>query len=117
MFASARVGEIDGLERQACADRCRASRTLATGGRTWEIVTREIRDHEGGLGSRLHRAADGTWVAYAQWPSRELWERAEVSTPEGLAALRIFSGAIKERLEPILLDPVSDFLVREAVGT
>lgn len=72
----------------------------------WEIVTREILKHEGGLGSRLHRTADGTWVAYAQWPNQQMWEQAEVTTPDGQAALRILTDAIEERMEPQLQQAV-----------
>ena len=39
----------------------------------WERVTVQLKQHRGALGSRLHLAEDGTWVAYAQWPSREAW--------------------------------------------
>ena len=79
--------------------------------KAWETVTRQIRDYEGGLGSRLHTASDGTWVAYAQWPSREMWETAEVTTEEGRSALKVLREAIEERLEPILLEPTADYLV------
>jgi hypothetical protein len=79
--------------------------------KAWETVTREIRDHGGGLGSRLHKASDGTWLAYAQWPSREMWEAVEVKSVEGQAALLVFIEAIEERMEPILLEPVADYLV------
>ena len=34
----------------------------------WSRVTRAIREHCGSHGSRLHRAEDGTWLAYARWP-------------------------------------------------
>jgi hypothetical protein len=77
----------------------------------WETVTREIRDHEGGLGSRLHRTPDGTWLAYAQWPCREKWEASEVTTVRGKAALQVWLEVIEERLEPILLEPIVDYLV------
>ena len=40
----------------------------------WADRTRAILETEGGLGSRLHRADDGSIVAYAQWPSRAAWE-------------------------------------------
>ena len=43
--------------------------------RCWAEMTELIKVECGGLGSRLHRAADGTLFAYAQWPSREAWER------------------------------------------
>ena len=77
----------------------------------WETLTREIRAHAGGLGSRLHRAADGTWLAYAQWPDRATWERADVSTAAAKAAMQATAEAVAERMEPILLDPVADLLV------
>ena len=77
----------------------------------WETVTQEIRDHEGGFGSRLHRATDGTWVAYAQWPDREAWEAAGLSTDRGRAAMELLSAAVEERMEPTLLDPIADYLV------
>ena len=85
--------------------------------RAWEILTREIRDHEGGLGSRLHRASDGTWVAYAQWPNRQTWEEAAVKTEDGRAAQQMLSDIIEQRMEPITLEPVSDFLIAAQEGS
>jgi hypothetical protein len=37
----------------------------------WKIVTEAIFGIRGSLGSRLHISKDGTYVAYAQWPSEE----------------------------------------------
>jgi heme-degrading monooxygenase HmoA len=42
----------------------------------WREMTKSIYLARGSLGSRLHRAEDGTWVAYAQWPDEETWRRA-----------------------------------------
>lgn len=81
--------------------------------RAWECLTREFLTAAGSLGSRLHRASDGTWVAYAQWPNRDDWERAAVSSEEGRAALESLSEAIETRFEPLLLDPVADYLTGE----
>ena len=39
----------------------------------WEEMTHLIRAYRGGLGSRLHRQADGSYLAYAQWPSHAAW--------------------------------------------
>jgi quinol monooxygenase YgiN len=78
----------------------------------WERLTRAIRDHRGGLGSRLHRAENGLWVAYAQWPDRATWESArdrETADPKAAAAM---AEAVAERAEPLLLDVVADLLVR-----
>ncbi len=79
--------------------------------RAWELLTREFRDRAGSLGSRLHRSAEGEWVAYAQWPSREVWESARVESAEGKAALELLSRAADTRLEPVLLESVADYLV------
>jgi quinol monooxygenase YgiN len=50
----------------------------------WAEVTREIQNRCGSLGSRLHTWVGGTYWAYAQWPSREALENAEI---EGHATL------------------------------
>ena len=76
----------------------------------WEQRTEEIKIAHGGLGSRLHRTSSGAWLAYAQWPSRDMWKSAGNSgivTPASMA--------MKEALlssETIFeLDVVSDLLV------
>jgi hypothetical protein len=45
----------------------------------------------GTSGSRLHRADDGDLVAYAVWPDRATWEKAQTlpsASPESGAAMR-----------------------------
>ena len=42
----------------------------------WRRGTIAIRNELGGWGSRLHRDADGAYIAYAQWPDEETWSRA-----------------------------------------
>jgi Antibiotic biosynthesis monooxygenase len=58
----------------------------------WRRVTETLYRHQGSLGSRLHRNFDGTWVAYAQWPDRKHWEKAQKaaaeSAGEGLQMMR-----------------------------
>ena len=83
--------------------------------RAWETVTRDFLEHGGSLGSRLHRAPDGTWLAYAQWPSREAWSAAQLRTAEGEAALAKMTDAIAVRLDPWPLEPVADLLVHAVV--
>lgn len=39
----------------------------------WTTVTEALRMVAGTYGSCLHRTPDGTYVAYARWPSREAW--------------------------------------------
>ncbi len=39
----------------------------------WAGLTDLIYTHRGSLGSRLHRAAGQSFIAYAQWPDRATW--------------------------------------------
>jgi quinol monooxygenase YgiN len=79
--------------------------------RAWEATTRGIMKERGGLGSRLHRAEDGTWVAYAQWPDKQAWTDSRALGTLDPAAAAVMDEAIEESLAPILLSPVSDLLV------
>ena len=40
----------------------------------WSAVTQWFYQHAGSLGSRLHRASTGEFIAYAQWQTRVQWE-------------------------------------------
>ena len=82
----------------------------------WSRLTEAIRRHRGGLGSRLHRSDDGLWVAYAQWPDRKTWERAQGMEPANAEAALLMTESIEKRLPPILLDPMIDLLERLPVG-
>lgn len=74
----------------------------------WGLQTDAIRRERGGLGSRLHRAPDGWWAAYALWPDREAWLRSP--GPPDLDAAATMRACILERGEPLELDIVSDHL-------
>ena len=37
----------------------------------WSDLTRYIREHFDSRGSRLHRAGEGRYIGYAQWPDAE----------------------------------------------
>jgi quinol monooxygenase YgiN len=76
----------------------------------WETVTLRLMRDRGALGSRLHRAGDGTWVAYAQWRSRADWEAARSAAPVDVAAFDTMRDATVEAFEPVLLAPVCDHL-------
>lgn len=52
----------DGREQQFCDN--------------WALLTEGLYQHAGSLGSRLHRCADGRYLAYAQWPDRDSWAMA-----------------------------------------
>ncbi|HAC58334.1 antibiotic biosynthesis monooxygenase [Parvibaculum sp.] len=82
--------------------------------RRWHEITQDImRDHGGG-GSRLHRAENGDFVAYARWPSRQARDKAfadyskdpnrSIPQREGKAKL----------VEEIWLDITDDLLIPEA---
>ena len=77
----------------------------------WERATRTLLATRGALGSRLHRARDGSWVAYAQWPSHETWQRSRALGPVDRVASEMMQQAEQESDDPILLEPVSDHLV------
>jgi heme-degrading monooxygenase HmoA len=60
----------------------------------WREMTESIYLMRGSLGSRLHRAEDGTWVAYAQWPDEATWQRArEAGTANKAAAQKMLEGS------------------------
>lgn len=42
----------------------------------WRRGTERIAAEFGGWGSRLHKAGEGVYIAYAQWPDKETWQRA-----------------------------------------
>lgn len=77
----------------------------------WTRLTRVIRDQRSGLGSRLHLAEDGWWVAYAQWPSRDAWERAQQMESADEEATKMLADSVEDRMPPILIEPVIDMLV------
>jgi hypothetical protein len=78
----------------------------------WHRVTEELRRRCGSLGSRLHAATDGTWVAYAQWPDRRTWEAAQGDAePDGSGLMR---ESIEQRYPEIHMDVVDDLLSGDA---
>jgi len=77
----------------------------------WETVTKFLMAERKALGSRLHHAEDGTWVAYAQWPSKQAWECSRELGSLDPAATAAMRAAIEGSFEPILLRPECDHLV------
>ena len=82
----------------------------------WEQTTQIIYQHFGSLGSRLHRDCTGKFIAYAQWPSIDVYEDDHL-WPRGAAA------EVRERMRSILksgkpkvlfkMDLISDLLKEE----
>jgi heme-degrading monooxygenase HmoA len=79
--------------------------------RAWSELTHLIRDERGGLGSRLHRCADGHYFAYAQWPSEAHW-LAQAEPSARMVELRNHMRDIAELIDgPLRGDVVMDLLV------
>jgi len=77
----------------------------------WELVTQRYTAERGALGSRLHVAEDGTWVAYAQWPSRTVWQQArEMGPVEGSELMRDAKDPAAVDYPPIFLEPIVDHI-------
>lgn len=76
----------------------------------WERLTRAIARECGGLGSRLHRTAEGWFVAYAQWPDEDTWKRSQSAASPDPQASDEMASAIVERLPPIRLNVAADLL-------
>ncbi len=53
----------------------------------WHAGTIGIYESRGSLGSRLHKSEDGTYIAYAQWPSAEQYEKNLELASDAKAAL------------------------------
>ena len=66
---------------------------------SWEGLTKLIYEFEGSLGSRLHKVGELNYIAYAQWPSREKWEKAGSNLPESASDYRSEMRNACERVE------------------
>jgi hypothetical protein len=65
----------------------------------WERVSVAVKERFGSLGSRLHRAADGTYMSYARWqdePGRLAYQDHYRVDPIGF---RLMERAVQEELE------------------
>jgi len=58
----------------------------------WVSATKKIMVRYGALGSRLHLAEDGSWVAYAQWPDKERWLLMRSSPPVAPVEFEVMRG-------------------------
>ncbi|MDC6367167.1 MULTISPECIES: antibiotic biosynthesis monooxygenase [Flavobacteriaceae] len=50
--------------------------------KSWKKFTELIYQYEGSLGSRLHKQKDGNYIAYAQWPNRDIWSNSGKNLPD-----------------------------------
>ncbi len=74
----------------------------------WRRRTEEIYRKCGSLGSRLHRAEDGTWVAYAQWSNRQDWEAARHVPVTDTEAPAMMKESVEMSYPEMLLEVVND---------
>lgn len=86
--------------------------------KAWVDVTEANYKAYGSLGSRLHRNEDGDWVAYAQWPSRDAWEKAwkrgVLANPAASAIMKncVEEKSAQEQFFPTLSLEVTDDLLK-----
>ena len=78
--------------------------------KSWEEVTETFKTHCGALGSRLHKNNEYDYIAYAQWPSKEVSDKAGL--PEevingAFSEMRSYCKSVEVLFE---LTPISDLL-------
>ena len=86
----------------------------------WGKATCAIAMRYGALGSRLHRADDGTWLAYAQWPDRAQWEAMRAGPPADAEASAIMRDCIDDGDQypvPLFCMTVTDDYLRPMPGS
>ncbi len=81
----------------------------------WRRGTEHIGRIYGGLGSRLHREADGRFVAYAQWPDEPTWRRAfaaKMAYDDPQTRQAFVEAVMEAPAEPVFTMTVTDDLLR-----
>lgn len=76
----------------------------------WRLRTLELYQLSGSLGSRLHRAEDGTWFGYAQWPDKIAWETAGNSPTTDVDARVMMLESIEHAFPDTYMIVVDDLL-------
>ena len=82
----------------------------------WRRLTEGIYRRRGSYGSRLHRAEDGTWVAYAQWPDRESWAASCGAAAADAEASEMMRDSIEVSHPPVLMEVADDLLKEVGSG-
>jgi quinol monooxygenase YgiN len=81
--------------------------------RRWHEITEEIVTHHGGGGSRLHRAENGDWVAYARWPSKDARDIAFAARQRSTTQNTPQGEGKAELIEEVWLKITDDLLILE----
>ncbi len=79
----------------------------------WEEGTHLFRNEQKALGSRLHKADDGTYFAYAQWPDRETYHAKKTLSQKHRIILNEMSECVLESYPSILGDVQRDLLLNQ----
>lgn len=79
----------------------------------WAIATKAIREEAGSLGSRLHKADNGEYIGYAQWPSAQTRESARLLSSSWSEARDRMREAIEFSYPEETLTTCSDYLVHQ----
>ncbi len=80
----------------------------------WRLGTSAIKRDLGGLGSRLHKTAEGVYFAYAQWPDAESFHknRAARMPYSDPAARQLYTEALAgSEAEVVIMGEVVDDLL------
>jgi hypothetical protein len=84
---------------------------------SWLAVTQWFYQHAGSLGSRLHRASTGEFIAYAQWQTRAQWTQQTTRVDTELQQRRRAMRACCESSDVLYeLEMTDDWLQREVSG-
>jgi heme-degrading monooxygenase HmoA len=86
----------------------------------WRRATEAIAEKYGALGSRLHRAEDGSWLAYAQWPDKDRWQAMRggpAADAEAFAMMRDSIDDSASALSPLFLMTVTDDHFKQPTAT
>lgn len=79
--------------------------------KAWKGLTQLIYRYEASLGSRLHRKSDLEFVAYAQWPSQSVFQKAGNKLPDEGQLFRTIMRNSCESIETLhQFDVVEDLL-------
>ena len=80
----------------------------------WAGLTKLIYKHEGSFGSRLHKSGENRYVAYAQWPSKEVWENAGKKLPNESNQFKIMMKDSCHHIDTIFeLEIIEDLLMNK----
>jgi len=81
---------------------------------TWRVITEAIFKQHGSLGSRMHSNEDGSWIAYAQWPTRDLWENHSDTLGMELTRLKQ-KECLLEDVQVLMKLTMTDDLLRDSL--